>query len=77
MPLMEQMANIGSEVGRARKRLGKDKPQLAVVAFCRALELWHCKPFGLRKLFNPHGPQGGKTLLCNGFKNKSILKNLQ
>ena len=39
MPLMEQMANIGSEVGRARKWLGKDKPQLAEGAFFRGLEL--------------------------------------
>ena len=39
MPLMEQMANIGSEVGRARKWLGKDKLQLAEGAFCRGLEL--------------------------------------
>ena len=39
MPLMEQMANIGSEVGRARKWLCKDKPQLAESAFCRGLEL--------------------------------------
>ncbi len=39
MPLMEQMANIGSEVGRTRKWLGKDKPQLAEGAFCRGLEM--------------------------------------
>lgn len=39
MPLMEQMANIGSEVGRAGKWLGKDKPQLAEGAFSRSLEL--------------------------------------
>lgn len=39
MPLMEQMANIGSEVGRAGKWLGKDKLQLAESAFCRGLEL--------------------------------------
>lgn len=39
LPLMEQMANIGSEVGRARKWLGKDKPQLAGGAFFRGLEL--------------------------------------
>lgn len=39
MPLLEQMANIGSEVGRARKWLGKDKPQLAEGAFFRGLEL--------------------------------------
>ncbi len=39
MPLMEQMANIGSEVGRARKWLWKDKPQLAESAFFRGLEL--------------------------------------
>ncbi len=39
MPLMEQMANIGSEVGRTRKWLGKDKPQLAEGAFYRGLEL--------------------------------------
>ncbi len=39
MSLMEQMANIGSEVGRARKWLGKGKPQLAEGAFSRGLEL--------------------------------------
>ena len=39
MPLMEQMANIGSEVGRTRKWLGKDKPQLAESAVCRGLDL--------------------------------------
>lgn len=39
MPLMEQMANIGSEVGRTRKWLGKDKPQLAESAYYRGLEL--------------------------------------
>lgn len=39
MPLMEQMANIGSEVGRARKWLVKDKPQLAEGAYYRGLEL--------------------------------------
>lgn len=39
MPLMEQMANIGSEVGRARKWIGKDKTQLAEGAFYRGLEL--------------------------------------
>ena len=39
LPLVEQMANIGSEVGRARKWLGKDKPQLAESAFFRGLEL--------------------------------------
>lgn len=39
MPLMEQMANIGSEVGRTRKWLVKDKLQFAEGAFCRGLEL--------------------------------------
>ena len=39
MPLMEQMANIGSEVGRTRKWLGKNKTQLAEGAFYRGLEL--------------------------------------
>lgn len=39
MTLMEQMANIGSEVGRARKWIAKDKPQIAEGAFCRGLEL--------------------------------------
>lgn len=39
MPLVEQMANIGSEVGRARKWLVKDNAQLAEGAFCRGLEL--------------------------------------
>ncbi|MCQ2174036.1 MAG: hypothetical protein MJY61_02745 [Bacteroidales bacterium] len=39
MPLFEQMANIGSEVGRARKWLEKGKQQLAEGAFYRGLEL--------------------------------------
>ena len=39
MPLLEQMANIGSEVGRTRKWLEKDKHQLAESAFYRGLEL--------------------------------------
>lgn len=39
MPLMEQMANIGSEVGRAGKWLAKDKLQIAEGAYYRGLEL--------------------------------------
>lgn len=39
MSLMEQLANIGSEVGRTRKWLQKDNKQLAEGAFCRGLEL--------------------------------------
>ena len=39
MTLMEQMANIGSEVGRARKWIAKGKPQLAESAYHRGLEL--------------------------------------
>lgn len=40
MPLMEQMANIGSEVGRTRKWVEKGNRKLAESAFCRALELF-------------------------------------
>ena len=36
---MEQMANIGSEVGRTAKWVQKAKPALAESAFARALEL--------------------------------------
>lgn len=39
MPFMEQMANIGSEVGRTYKWVEKSKPKMAEGAFCRALEL--------------------------------------
>lgn len=37
--LAEQMANIGSEVGRSLKWLAKDKASLADGAFLRALDL--------------------------------------
>lgn len=36
---MDQMANIGSEVGRAGKWLAKGKSQLADGAFSRGLDL--------------------------------------
>jgi len=39
MTLAEQMANIGSEVGRSAKWLAKENPSLAESAFCRALDL--------------------------------------
>ncbi len=39
MPLTEQMANIGSEVGRAIKWRNKNKKDLSDKAFIRALEL--------------------------------------
>lgn len=39
MPLIEQMANIGSEVGRTRKWIEKGKLQLAESSFYRGLEL--------------------------------------
>ena len=39
MPLAEQMANIGSEVGRTRKWLSKGKIAMAEGAFVRALDL--------------------------------------
>lgn len=39
MSLMEQMANIGSEVGRAGKWLAKGKTQLAEGALFRGLDL--------------------------------------
>lgn len=39
MSLMEQMANIGSEVGRTRKWLMKGNPQLSEGAFLRCLDL--------------------------------------
>lgn len=38
--LAEQMANIGSEVGRSMKWLIKDKPSLADGAYLRALDLF-------------------------------------
>lgn len=39
MSLMEQMANIGSEVGRTRKWVEKGKKQQAEGAFLRCLDL--------------------------------------
>ena len=39
LSLMEQMANIGSEVGRTRKWIEKGKMQTAEGAFVRALDL--------------------------------------
>lgn len=39
MPLAEQMANIGSEVGRSSKWLLKNRPDMAEGAFLRALDL--------------------------------------
>ena len=39
MPLTEQMANIGSEVGRTRKWTEKGNPSMAESAFLRALAL--------------------------------------
>ena len=39
LSLMEQMANIGSEVGRTCKWFTKGKPDMAEKAFIRALDL--------------------------------------
>lgn len=39
MPLVEQMANIGSEVGRTRKWAEKGNSRMAESAFLRALDL--------------------------------------
>lgn len=39
MTFVEQMANIGSEVGRTAKWVQKSKPAMAEGAFVRALEL--------------------------------------
>lgn len=39
MSFVEQMANIGSEVGRTAKWVQKGKPSMAEGAFVRALEL--------------------------------------
>ncbi len=39
MTLAQQMANIGSEVGRSAKWLSKNKPEMAEGAFIRAQEL--------------------------------------
>lgn len=38
--LAEQMANIGSEVGRSLNWLAKDKPSLADGAYLRAIDLF-------------------------------------
>ena len=40
LPLVEQMANIGSEVGRSAKWLSKGKKEMAEGAFYRALDLF-------------------------------------
>ena len=39
LPLIEQMANIGSEVGRTRKWTEKGNQRMAESAFLRALDL--------------------------------------
>lgn len=39
MSFLEQMANIGSEVGRTSKWIQKGNKQLAEGAFCRSLDL--------------------------------------
>ena len=39
LSFIEQMANIGSEVGRTAKWVAKGKPQMAEGAFVRALDL--------------------------------------
>jgi len=39
MMLPQQMANIGSEVGRSAKWLAKGKPEMAQGAYLRALDL--------------------------------------
>lgn len=39
MPLVEQMANIGSEVGRTRKWAEKGNSRMAESAFLRALSM--------------------------------------
>ena len=39
MPFVEQMANIGSEVGRTSKWVQKNKQNMAESAFLRALDL--------------------------------------
>ena len=38
LSFMEQMANIGSEVGRTAKWVAKEKPSMAEGAFIRALD---------------------------------------
>ncbi len=40
MSFMDQMANIGSEVGRTAKWISKGKPSMAEGAFIRALDLF-------------------------------------
>ena len=40
MPRLEQLANIGSEVGRTAKWVAKAKPQMSEGAFQRALDLF-------------------------------------
>ena len=40
LSLIEQMANIGSEVGRSAKWLSKDKKEQAEGAYLRALDLF-------------------------------------
>jgi hypothetical protein len=40
LPFIEQMANIGSEVGRTAKWIAKDKAEMAASAYLRALDLF-------------------------------------
>lgn len=58
MPLIDQMSNIGSEVGRTFKWTSKAKPQLAEGAFIRALDL-----FDLTIKYGRCGTDGRSELL--------------
>ena len=59
LSLAEQMANIGSEVGRSAKWLTKNKPDLAEGAFHRATEL-----MDLTLDYGRQGSPGRDALSC-------------
>lgn len=77
MTFVEQMANIGSEVGRTGKWMMKGKPQLAMGAFYRALDL-----IDITILWGRHGLQSrgamlrelcrARELFCGAYESSDI-----
>lgn len=75
LTLIEQMANIGSEVGRTYKWLSKSKPQMAQGAFFRALDL-----IDLTIRYGRYGEEGRGQLLkelcrCRDEFTSAVLTN--
>ena len=68
MPLMEQMANIGSEVGRTCKWMSKNKPDMAMGAFIRGLDL-----FDLTIKYGRYGLPGRNALLKELCRSRDLF----